>query len=123
LQIADCRLQIADCRLQIADYELRRLRIAMRVIMAAVVALGVSVAPVRADQGLGRISFPTSGSAAAQPAFIRGVLLLHSFEFDDAAEAFREARRIDPGFAMAYWGEALTFTHPLWREQNRDAAL
>ena len=38
---------------------------------------------------LGRISFPTSGSAAAQPAFIRGVLLLHSFEYDDAIAAFR----------------------------------
>jgi len=95
----------------------------MRVIMAAVVALGLFVAPAHADEQLGRISFPTSGSAAAQPAFIRGVLLLHSFEFDDAAEAFREARRLDPGFAMAYWGEALTFTHPLWREQNRDLAL
>lgn len=75
------------------------------------------------DEGLGRISFPTSGSAAAQPHFIRGVLLLHSFEFDDAAEAFREARRIDPDFAMAYWGEALTWNHPLWRYQDREAAL
>ncbi len=95
----------------------------MRVIMTAVVALGLLVAPVCADERLGRLSFPNSGSAAAQPHFIRGVLLLHSFEFDDAAEAFREARRIDPGFALAYWGEALTHNHPLWRYQNRDAAL
>ncbi|MBK5298624.1 MAG: hypothetical protein JJE40_15835 [Vicinamibacteria bacterium] len=91
--------------------------------MTAVVALGLLVAPVCADERLGRMSFPNSGSAAAQPHFIRGVLLLHSFEFDDAAEAFREARRIDPGFALAYWGEALTHNHPLWRYQNRDAAL
>jgi hypothetical protein len=41
----------------------------------------------------------------------------------DAALAFREAQAIDPGFAMAYWGEALTYNHPLWAEQNRDAAL
>ena len=95
----------------------------MRAIVSAVVAVGLLAAPVRADEQLGRISFPTSGSAEAQPHFIRGVLLLHSFEFDDAAEAFREARRIDPGFAMAYWGEALTHNHPLWRYQNRDAAL
>src|SRR5262249_9542147 len=25
-------------------------------------------------------------------------------------------------FAMAYWGEAMTYNHPLWMEQNRDAA-
>ena len=95
----------------------------MTLAVTALVALGLLAAPVRADEQLGRISFHTSGSAEAQPHFIRGVLLLHSFEFDDAADAFREARRIDPGFAMAYWGEALTHNHPLWRYQNRDAAL
>ena len=57
---------------------------------------------------LGAIDFPTSGAPAAQPSFIRGVLLLHSFEYRDAAQAFREAQRIDPRFALAYWGEALT---------------
>jgi tetratricopeptide (TPR) repeat protein len=67
---------------------------------------------------LGRISFPTSGSAAAQPAFIRGVLLLHSFEYDDAISAFREAQRIDPGFAMAFWGEGMCFNQPLWGNEN-----
>ncbi len=51
------------------------------------------------------------------------MLLLHSFEFDDAAEAFAEARKADPAFAMAYWGEALTHTHPLWRYRNREAGL
>ena len=72
---------------------------------------------------LGDIRFPNSGAPAAQPAFTRGVLLLHSFEFEDAAEAFREAQRVDPGFVLAYWGEAMTCNHPLWREQDRDAAL
>ncbi len=73
-------------------------------------------------QRLGTIDFPTSGPPAAQSAFIRGVLLLHSFEYQDAARAFREAQRIDPGFALAYWGEALTYTHPLWDEQDVNAA-
>ena len=71
---------------------------------------------------LGTISFPNTGAAAAQEAFIRGVLLLHSFEFGDAREAFLEAQEIDPGFVMAVWGEAMTHNHPLWREQDRDAA-
>ena len=72
--------------------------------------------------GLGTITFPSSGAPAAQAPFIRGVLLLHSFEYLDAARAFREAQRIDPGFALAYWGEVLTYTHPLWDEQDRNAA-
>jgi tetratricopeptide (TPR) repeat protein len=58
-------------------------------------------------QGLGRVDFPTSGAPDAQPHFLRGVALLHNFEYDDAVEAFRKARQIDPRFAMAYWGEAL----------------
>src|SRR2546430_8669729 len=31
-------------------------------------------------------------------------------------------RSIDPRFALAYWGEALTYTHPVWDEQDRTAA-
>jgi tetratricopeptide (TPR) repeat protein len=72
--------------------------------------------------GLGSVSFPTSGSARAQPAFLRGLALLHSFEYDDAADAFREAQRLDPGFAMAYWGEALTYDHPIWGQHDSTAA-
>ncbi|MBW8861058.1 MAG: hypothetical protein JF601_01595 [Acidobacteria bacterium] len=71
---------------------------------------------------LGRISFPTSGSATAQPLFIRGVLFLHSFEYDEAIEQFRAAEKIDPGFAMAYWGEALAYDQPLWRNESPDKA-
>lgn len=73
-------------------------------------------------QPLGRISFPTSAAAAAQPAFIRGVLLLHSFEYDDAIAAFREAQRLDSGFAMAYWGEAMCFNQPLWFNESLPSA-
>jgi tetratricopeptide (TPR) repeat protein len=75
------------------------------------------------QQELGTIAFPTSGSAAAQDDFIRGVLLLHSFEYEPAAEAFRAAQQQDPDFAMAYWGEAMSYNHPLWAQQDRDAAL
>jgi hypothetical protein len=72
---------------------------------------------------LGKIDFATSGSPEAQKHFLRGALLLHSFEFDDAADEFRAAQKIEPGFAMAYWGEAMTYNHPLWMEQDRDAAV
>jgi tetratricopeptide (TPR) repeat protein len=74
-------------------------------------------------EGLGALSFPNSGAAEAQDAFRRGVLLLHSFEYTPAAEAFREAQKADPDFALAYWGEAMTHNHPLWREHDRAAAM
>ena len=78
---------------------------------------------VPAEMALGEISFPATGSAAAQPHFLRGVLLLHSFEYGPAETAFAEARKIDPAFAMAYWGGAMTHNHPIWGEQDRPAAL
>jgi tetratricopeptide (TPR) repeat protein len=65
---------------------------------------------------LGTISFPTSGAPAAQPAFIEGVKDLHSFQFDEAAVAFQKAEQLDPNFALAYWGEAMSHNHPLWSE-------
>ena len=68
------------------------------------------------------ITFPTSGSARAQPLFLRGVAALHDFEYEDAIDAFQEAQKIDPRFAMAYWGEAMTYNQTLWRRENVDAA-
>ena len=82
---------------------------------------GAEFAPVHIE-GLGSIAFPNSGAPEAQEAFRRGVLLLHSFEYGPAAEAFREAQEVDPEFALAYWGEAMTYNHPLWRQQDRDRA-
>ncbi|MEJ2337058.1 MAG: hypothetical protein P8Y26_15700 [Gemmatimonadales bacterium] len=73
-------------------------------------------------EGLGSLYFPTSGNVEAQDDFLRGVLLMHSFEYDRAADAFRKAQEIDPGFAMAYWGEAMTHTHPVWNQKDAAAA-
>ena len=69
-----------------------------------------------------RSTSPPRGRAAAQPAFLRGVLLMHSFEYDDAKEAFLEAQKADPGFAMAYWGEAMTYNHAVWQQTSPDLA-
>ncbi|MEM6328204.1 MAG: hypothetical protein AAF791_13905 [Bacteroidota bacterium] len=87
-----------------------------------VLALGLSLAAPALSQSLGETTFDNSGAEAAQEPFLRGLLLLHSFEYDDARDAFREAQAIDPSFAMAYWGEAMTHNHPIWMRQDRDAA-
>lgn len=89
-------------------------------LVAAVIAL-FTCAGLNAQQ-LGSISFPTSGAPAAQPKFIEGVKDLHSFEFDEAAEAFHQAQQIDPNFALAYWGEAMSYNHPLWAQLDLPAA-
>jgi tetratricopeptide (TPR) repeat protein len=94
-----------------------------RFVTVLFLALLVAV-PVRAQQAdYGSTEFPTSGAVEAQTPFLRGVLMLHSFEYVDARTAFQEAQRIDPDFAMAYWGEAMTHNHPIWMRQDRAAAL
>jgi tetratricopeptide (TPR) repeat protein len=65
---------------------------------------------------------PSAQGGDARTIFLRGVVALHLFEYEDANEAFRQAREIDPGFAMAYWGEAMTYNQTLWRREDVQAA-
>src|SRR6266542_2746794 len=76
--------------------------------------------PLAADEHFGAIAFANSGKPEAQEAFLRGVLLLHNFAYPQAERAFEEAERIDPNFALAYWGEAMTYNHPIWYEVDLD---
>lgn len=71
---------------------------------------------------LGEIVFPTAASRASHDAFIQGVLLMHNFHYPEAATAFQNAQRLDPTNVMGYWGEAMSFTHPVWDEQDTAAA-
>jgi tetratricopeptide (TPR) repeat protein len=87
----------------------------------AALALTVSL-EAQPTAGLGRIVFPTSAPAEAQKHFIRGVLLLHSFEYRASREEFLSAQRVAPAFAMAYWGEAMTYNEPVWFAQDLDSA-
>lgn len=93
--------------------------------LAALGALVLAAAPmtVAARPGaVGVVAFANSGKPAAQVPFLRGLALLHNFEYERAAAAFREAEAADPSFVMAYWGEAMTFNHPVWMEQDLAAA-
>ena len=87
----------------------------------ALLTLLLPATPLSA-QSLGTIDFPTSGSPDAHAAFIRGVLFMHSFEYEDAAKAFQAAEAAQPDFAMAYWGEAMSYNHPVWQQQDSVAA-
>lgn len=72
---------------------------------------------------LGVVSLEVTGNQQAAEHFEKGLLLLHSFEYVDAREAFKEAQKVDPEMAMAYWGEAMTYNHGLWSEQDYDKAI
>lgn len=68
---------------------------------------------------LGRVEFGTSCNAAAQPSVERGVALLHSFWYEEAVTTFRQAAAADAGCAMAQWGLATSYLHPLWAPPTR----
>lgn len=68
------------------------------------------------------IVFPTSASPEAEATFLTGVKLLHNFQYDDAINTFRDAIKSQPDFDMAYWGLAMSYNHPLWGEQDMQAA-
>jgi hypothetical protein len=63
-----------------------------------------------------------TASAEGKEHFEKGLLLLHNFEYVDAAEEFIAAQKEDPDFALSYWGEAMTYDHPIWRDLNIEKA-
>jgi tetratricopeptide (TPR) repeat protein len=67
---------------------------------------------------VGQVAFANSGAPCAQQDFQYGVAQLHNFQYPEAAAAFRRAQQADPTFALAYWGEAMTYNHPVWMQQD-----
>lgn len=67
---------------------------------------------------LGKVSFVVSCSPEAQKQFNRAVAILHSFGYEEAAIAFAETSKTDPDCAMAFWGIAMTYYHPIWAPPN-----
>src|SRR6266436_2291599 len=63
---------------------------------------------------LGTVQFPTSCSSKEQKNSQRAVALLHSFAYSAAEKAFGDVAKADPKCAMAHWGIAMTYFHPLW---------
>jgi len=59
-------------------------------------------------QNLGNHKFPvTTDSARAQIFINQAVMLTYGFNHAEATRSFKEAARLDPDCAMAYWGMAL----------------
>ena len=87
--------------------------------IALIAIFAVMAAPAAAQfDNVGSINFPTSATGEAQQHFLRGVADLHSFGWEQAQEQFRAAQEIEPDFAMAYWGETLSYNHPLFSSMD-----
>lgn len=69
-----------------------------------------------AEEPLGTVQFAVSCSEAASQHAERGLALLHHMTYEDARDAFAAATEADPECAMGYWGQAMTFIHPLWSD-------
>lgn len=91
-------------------------------VLAAAGMVGCAHETKNEESQLGELEFTVTGNEQAQPFFKHGLLLLHSFEYEDAADDFSKAHAMDPGCAMAYWGEAMTYNHSLWRFQDKSKA-
>ena len=69
---------------------------------------------------VGSVHFLTSCSPDLTAPFNRAVALLHSFQYEQARQAFTEISDRAPQCAMAKWGVAMSHYHGLW--DNGDTA-
>jgi hypothetical protein len=79
---------------------------------------------LRAELSLGDTQFSdvTTQNEDAKEHFLLGVTFLESFMYDLAIQQFQAAQKLDPGFAMSYWGEAMATKHPIWHFENLPVA-
>ena len=80
-----------------------------------------SVVPEPGDlRAAGTVDFKVSGAPEMRSEFIRGVALLHSFFYEEARRIFTSVAEQDPNCAMAQWGIAMTWWHPIWTPPTSD---
>src|SRR5438105_4764812 len=73
------------------------------------------------DEELGAVHFSTSCSKQLEPVFDGAVALLHSFQYEQAAQVFTEISKQDDKCAMAWWGIAMSHYHGLWDDGDTSA--
>jgi tetratricopeptide (TPR) repeat protein len=72
---------------------------------------------------IGTVNFPCSCSEPSQRLMERGVALLHHMTYAGARKVFEAARETDPDCALAYWGIAMTYIHPLWLDPPNEEEI
>ena len=95
------------------------------VLLTALVVGGAGVqsatAPEPGDlRGVGKVTFPITCAPDVQSDFAHGVAFLHSFFYEEARRVFTSMAERDPKCAMAQWGIAMTWWHPIWTPPTPD---
>ena len=72
---------------------------------------------------LGSIQFPVSCNERATPMMERSLALLHHMTYTGAEAEFSRAIKADPQCALAYWGVAMSYVHPLWNDPPSEERL
>jgi pimeloyl-ACP methyl ester carboxylesterase len=126
-------LKSARLRLASAWQARRAFFVVTAISLCGVSIAGAPVLPARTTDalapelsGLGTLHVPVSTSTPrAQRFFDQGIRLLYAFNHAESIRAFREAARLDPALAMAYWGQALALgpnlNAPMTRDNGRAA--
>jgi tetratricopeptide (TPR) repeat protein len=84
-----------------------------------------AIAEMTDDYGdrIGTVNFPVSCSETSQRLMERGVALLHHMTYAGARSVFEATREADPDCALAHWGVAMTYVHPLWLDPPKPEEL
>jgi tetratricopeptide (TPR) repeat protein len=67
-----------------------------------------------AGTSLGSVALPVDCTVAAATEVRRGLALLHNMTHTEAETAFRRATELDDSCALGYWGQAVSWVHPVW---------
>lgn len=89
------------------------------VLLSGAFALGQDDGSVKNDNysgKLGTVQFPVSCNEAARQHAERGLALLHHMTYVGSRAMFVQATEADPECAMGYWGQAMSYIHPLWSD-------
>ncbi|HSP88961.1 MAG TPA: hypothetical protein VLN45_12570, partial [Ignavibacteriaceae bacterium] len=69
---------------------------------------------------VGKIDFPVSENKETQEKFNHALAMLHHMMYEHAYTEFTSIVEQEPNCAMAYWGIAMSYLHPLWDEPTKD---
>jgi hypothetical protein len=94
----------------VANQNLTMSRALFSLVALSAVFVSVAFGGFASAERLGQANFANSCSSAVQEDFEQGILLLHSFEFQQAEDNFRKVEAADSNCGIAAWGLALAET-------------
>lgn len=97
------------------------------VLLPLIAGLGVmiptSIARASDVERFGTVNFPVGCAPSASVTMEQAVAQLHHMMYANARTLFREAETADPECAIALWGIAMTYIHPLWPDRPSPEVL